>query len=111
MDAYLQKLNQAYDANPSDASLAATLIAALRRVTAGQMIVAYKYRNLPCNITSDEKLWCVVGAFHDPVSGEEGGGVLEWCYNRQDAETRLAMMQRDPRFSHLEATKWQGRVQ
>jgi hypothetical protein len=48
----------------------------------------YKFRNLPCNVRPDWLLWCVNGGYRG------GGGVLEWCYDQEDAERQLAMMQR-----------------
>lgn len=66
----------------------------------------YVFRNLPCNIQPDEALWCVRGRLNDPTEPLHGGGVLEWCYNEGDAKERLAMMERDPRFSNLQATSW-----
>ena len=100
MDSYLQELNRAFDADPCDLQAATRLIAAQRRVLAGQEVYRYRYRSLPCNIQPDEKLWCIVGG------DGEGGGVLEWCYDREDAETRLKMMEADPRFSMLRAVKY-----
>lgn len=61
----------------------------------------YRYRNLPCTIAPDHKLWCVSGKSHD------GEGVLEWCYNQRDAESILAVMQRFPQeFKELRAHPW-----
>lgn len=62
----------------------------------------YKYRNLPCNIQPDEKLWCIVGQ-----DNFGGGGVLEWCYDREDAEERLQEMKASGEFKNLSAEPYQ----
>lgn len=61
----------------------------------------YKFRGLPCSIQPDDKLWCICG-------GEKNGsgGVLEWCYDEQDAETILKEMQKYPYFSNLHASSY-----
>lgn len=61
----------------------------------------YKFRNLPYSIQPDEKLWCVSGSFK-----HFGSGVLEWCYNKQDAEEVLASMKQDERFVYAHVEKW-----
>ena len=61
----------------------------------------YIYRSLPCNIQPDYDLWCVVGI--DTLDGS--GGVLEWCYSREDSLTVLADMQKYPQFTDLKAIK------
>ena len=63
--------------------------------------VKYKFKRRPCNIRPDHLLWCVSGQY------EGGGGVLQWCYNEQDANRVLAEMQQDPEFSNLRAHPWQ----
>lgn len=65
----------------------------------------YKMRNLPCrDALGNEMPWCVCGnekvTFSDGTV-QTGGGVLEWCWDREDAAERLEMMRRDPRFSDL----------
>jgi hypothetical protein len=62
----------------------------------------YQYRNLPCNVS--DPCWFVQGDFRDP-SGH-GGGVLEWCYDEQDARERLTIMQTYPEFSNLTVGQW-----
>ncbi|MCC5610983.1 hypothetical protein LC612_30600 [Nostoc sp. CHAB 5834] len=60
----------------------------------------YEYRNLPCSIVPDEYLWTVSG---NDCRG--GSGVLEWCYDKDDAEHRLELMQQEPtRFTQLSAS-------
>lgn len=59
----------------------------------------YQARNYPCNIQSDDKLWCIVGT--DNVAN--AGGILEWCYDQKDAEQLLKLMQATNEFSELEA--------
>lgn len=63
----------------------------------------YKYRNLPCNIQPDDKLWCVSGA--DLTTG--ASGVLEWCYNQGDADSVMEEMKEDAgRFIGLYVEKY-----
>lgn len=68
----------------------------------------YEYRNYPCNIVSDEQLWCVAGK--DCEHG--GGGVLEWCTSEEDAKRMLVEMRKavkqngEYRFSNLRAYKY-----
>jgi hypothetical protein len=59
----------------------------------------YKYRNYPCNIQPDDRLWCVLG--EDTVS--RAGGVLEWAYDQQDANSVLAVMKASGEFNNLTA--------
>lgn len=53
----------------------------------------YKYRNLPY---TGKNGWHVGGS--DKLGGS---GVLEWCYDSQDATEMLAKMQKFRRFAHL----------
>lgn len=62
----------------------------------------YTFRSLPCNIVPENEVWCVTG-FH-----EGGGGVLEWCYNEDDANERLKLMSFDKRFNELKAQPYKG---
>ena len=62
----------------------------------------YEMRGLPCNINTDDKLWCVVGEY----SNGSGGGVLEWCYDEQDARYVLGLMLNDKRYRNLKAVKY-----
>lgn len=60
----------------------------------------YRYRGLPCSIAPDNGLWT--------VSGEDvrtrTSGVLEWCFNEDDARHVLDAMSRFPdRFKALAA--------
>ena len=64
----------------------------------------YKYRGLPCSIAPDEDLWCVSGQDTNPNSC--GGGVLEWCYGKEDAQARLLRMQQFPQFKNLKAAPY-----
>lgn len=50
----------------------------------------YKLRNKPCSIAEDHLLWCICGT--DLRDGSSG--VLEWCYDEQDALAVLASMQK-----------------
>ncbi len=61
-------------------------------------------RGLPCTILPDDELWCVCGSYSD---GEiSGGGVLDWCYDKEDGEQLLAAYQQDPRYGALHVRKW-----
>lgn len=62
----------------------------------------YLYRGLPCSIAPDEKLWTIAGS---DVRG--GSGILEWCYDQEDAEAVLGQMKRFPeRFKNLGAAPY-----
>lgn len=63
----------------------------------------YECRGLPCSIAPDGELWCVSGA--DKL--DNSGGVLEWCYDEEDAKEILQKMNQYPdRFSNLKAQSW-----
>jgi hypothetical protein len=57
----------------------------------------YTFRNLPCNILPEDKIWCVTGFY------EGGCGILEWCHDKDDANERLQLMSFDKRFKELKA--------
>lgn len=59
----------------------------------------YKYRNLPCT----DLVWCIFG--HDNL--RKMSGVLEWCYDRSDAENRLAQMKQFSQFEDLTVEVWE----
>ena len=63
----------------------------------------YKLRNLPCNIVPSHKLWCITG--HSTTGGS---GVLEWCYDKADAESVLAEMRKDAQYKGLRAEKYRS---
>lgn len=56
----------------------------------------YTFRNLSC----DAKTHSVCGVFQDETG--RGAGVLEWCWDLEDAEILKSLMERDSRFSELE---------
>jgi hypothetical protein len=56
----------------------------------------YVFRGLPFSCSTD--LWYVGG---NDLRG--GSGVLEWCYDEQDAKHRLSLMQQHVRFTDLNA--------
>lgn len=58
----------------------------------------YTFRGLPCNIQPDDKLWCVCGGMKGG-----GGGVLEWCYDEEDAKDILKEMRKYSYFIGLHA--------
>ena len=67
--------------------------------------MVYVMRGLPCrDALGFEMPWSVCGSqtvtLDDGTEGK-GGGVLEWCWDEEDALERLEMMQQDPRFSNL----------
>jgi hypothetical protein len=64
-----------------------------------QFPTPYQYRGLPCSIAPQEQIWCISGRDSQTCST----GVLEWCYNEQDALERLAIMKEHPRFENLNA--------
>lgn len=65
--------------------------------------VKYKYRGCPCNICDGDP-WAVCGRDNDPERG--GGGVLEWCYSKDDARYIISLMEKDTgRFSDLNIMK------
>jgi hypothetical protein len=53
----------------------------------------YEYRNFPCTVGK----WAVTGK--DRVGG--GAGVLEWCFNEEDAFQLMAEMHKDYKFVDL----------
>lgn len=65
----------------------------------------YKYRNYPCSIVSDDKLWYVEG-----IDACGGSGVLEWCYDEEDAKVILAKMKQYPQFSQLAACPFSSEI-
>lgn len=58
----------------------------------------YTYRNLPCTVGP----WCVTGS--DSV--RHGAGVLEWCYDQDDAFQRRAIMADYSQFSNLKVERF-----
>jgi hypothetical protein len=60
----------------------------------------YQFRGLPSSIKPDHELWCVSG--HHGI----GGGVLEWCFDEEDAKYMLAYMRRFPEFKNLSAGRF-----
>ena len=59
----------------------------------------YQYRNLPMT----ESGWYVGGC--DELGG---AGVLEWCFDRKDAENMASDMIQYAQFSNLGVYKWKG---
>lgn len=53
----------------------------------------------PCNITTDDKLWAVVGVSKDM----DEGGVLVWCYDIFDAYAVLDKVKDTNLFIGLKA--------
>lgn len=64
----------------------------------------YKYRNLPCSENGVDYTWYVAGA--DSSKGMVGAGVLEWCYDQQDAEDRIGKMREHTQFDFLAVKQW-----
>lgn len=67
----------------------------------------YRMRNLPCRDASGYEMpWAVCGNMYDKYSDGttvHGAGVLEWCWDREDALDLIQMMRMDDRFSNLTA--------
>ena len=65
----------------------------------------YQMRNLPCrDALGKEMPWAVCGNMSETWEDGtkvNGGGVLEWCWDKEDAQHRMKMMATDPRFSNL----------
>lgn len=71
------------------------------------MSYRYKHRNFPCCMGGEDLTYCVAGEeFNDEGKGI-GGGILEWCTSRGDAEYILAKMEKDPHFRNLKVEKWE----
>lgn len=75
----------------------------------------WKFRGLPMNLVPysstyetpiPDPLWCISGTYVG--EGCREGGVLEWCYDEEDANELLAEMKKDPRFSELTAHVWES---
>lgn len=58
----------------------------------------YKFRHLPAN----DKDAAIVGVMNSDDGQETSVGVLEWCWDRQDAERLIQDMKLDNRFVDLE---------
>ena len=65
----------------------------------------YKMRNLPCrDDLGNEMPYAVCGHMQDKHSDGttvQGFGVLEWCWDTEDAYNILQLMKMDERFSNL----------
>jgi hypothetical protein len=57
--------------------------------------IAYKYRGYPCNIRPHHEMYYVAG------QDGNGGGILEWCTDLDDAKDRLRIMRNFPQFKNL----------
>lgn len=64
---------------------------------------AQMYMSRKCNITTDDKLWCVVGYYADGT----GGGVLAWCYDKEDAIEATMALWDTGKFINLNYHKYQ----
>ena len=62
-------------------------------------------RSLPCNIVPEDELWALCGEKHD-ADGSVGGGVLEWCYNEEDARNEMARLYLRKDLKRLSISKW-----
>ena len=69
----------------------------------------YQMRNLPCRDAAGKEMpWSVCGNMRESFPDGttiNGGGVLEWCWDRPDAIQRMEMMKMDERFSDLSIQK------
>lgn len=59
-------------------------------------------RGFPCSIVPDEELWMITGSMGN------GGGVIEWCVDEEDANHRLDKLKSDTtgRYKDLKAEKY-----
>ena len=66
-------------------------------------------RNLPCyDAFGNDMPWSVCGNMVYRLPDGDvvtGGGVLEWCYDEQDAMDLMEMMKKDPDFFNLSIRK------
>lgn len=62
--------------------------------------MSYKYRGCPCNINNGNP-WAISGIYYNVEEQTREGGVLEWCYDRKDAERMLEYMKKFPGFVNL----------
>ncbi len=59
----------------------------------GDVIGIPTVRGLPANIKPEDEIWCVSGEQINTHTGQVmGAGVIEWCYDRQDAADMLIML-------------------
>lgn len=56
-------------------------------------------RSLPINIVPESDLWMVCGTFTNETG--TGGGVLEWCYDEEDAKSEFERLSKDPRYGSV----------
>jgi hypothetical protein len=65
----------------------------------------YRMRNLPCRDASGYEMPYAVCGNHAETFPDgttiNGAGVLEWCWDTEDAYNILMMMRMDERFSNL----------
>lgn len=102
LQAALRKANLAkpLDVSPSIREKAASIEA---------LVGEYRYRGLPSSCAPDDQLWAITG-HHKPGTGSGfmvgGYGVLEWCFNAEDARRRLKIMSLFSCFEDLKAESW-----
>ena len=56
-------------------------------------------RGLPCSCAPEKNLWAIVGQYSDGTAG----GVLDWCFDREDAMRLLDEYLCDDRFKRCSA--------
>jgi hypothetical protein len=59
-------------------------------------------RNLPCDIAPENELWCVSGSRKDG----NGAGVIEWCFDEEDAMMMETLLDRIGDWTDLRVHKW-----
>jgi hypothetical protein len=67
----------------------------------------YKYRNYPCSITRNP--WYVSGSSKVKDGDgymDNGSGILEWCWDEDDAKRVFKTMSQYPQFSNLKIGQW-----
>lgn len=66
----------------------------------------WRYVRRPCNITTDDKLWCVSGQTKDG----KGGGVIAWCFDSNDAIRVYGLVMDSGLFKDVSFGKWTSQL-
>lgn len=65
----------------------------------------YQFRNLPCRVNGKQMPW-IVGGICNFSATEIGAGILEWCYDQNDANTLANLMRQDSRFKEIKVREY-----
>jgi hypothetical protein len=73
----------------------------------------YKFRNLPLTIKPAREIWAISGTFYPDLPNKKiyETGILEWCYDEEDAKQLLEFMENYDGFENLFAFKYQNEEQ